>query len=79
MLAVYVMAILPPIQLPVSSPEKAMEDGLRGSTPATHLGDADEAPGSWLQSGQEVAIASLGVNHQIEYLCLSLSYYQINN
>lgn len=48
-----------PIQLPANMPGKAAEDGPSSWTPATHVGDSDGGPGSWLQAGPDLAIAAV--------------------
>nr|XP_051706129.1 uncharacterized protein LOC127492053 isoform X2 [Oryctolagus cuniculus] len=41
--------------------------------PCTHVGDPEEAPGSWLRIGTALAIVAIwGVNHQMEDLSFSL-------
>lgn len=54
-----VLAVLPLIQLPVSVPWKASEGDTSDWTPVTHMEDLDRVPGSWLQSGPAVAIATI--------------------
>ena len=44
--------------------------------PCTHVGDQEEAPGSWLQIGSAPAIAAVwGVNQQMEDLSVSTSLH----
>ena len=43
--------------------------------PCTHVGELEEVPGSWLWIGTAPAVAlTWGVNHQMEYLPLCLSF-----
>ena len=56
-------------------PGKVVEDS---TNPSTHVGDLEEAPGSWPRIGSTPAVvATWGVNHQMEDLplCLLLSVY----
>lgn len=43
--------------------------------PATHMGNLDEAPGSWLQLGPSLAILAVwGVDQRMKELSLSLYF-----
>lgn len=46
-----------PIQLPVDGLEQTAENGSNVYGPATHLGDLDKVPGSWLQPSPALDIA----------------------
>lgn len=54
MVPVHVLAAPFLIQFPASSLGKAVKDDLRAWAPATHVGDQD--PGSWFQTGSDLAI-----------------------
>lgn len=67
----WVLAAPFPIQLPDHVPGIAAEDGLSDLAPASHLGDQDTAPGSYLWSGSTLVLNGLwGVNQQMRVLFL---------
>ena len=40
-------------------PSKAVEDGPKALGPCTHVGDLEEAPGSWIRIGSAPVVAAI--------------------
>lgn len=60
---VQVLVALLLIQLPAGAPVKEVENGPKTFVSATHMGDSDGVPSSWLNSGPDLTDAVIcGVN-----------------
>lgn len=57
-------------------PGKDTDDGSSAGTYATHVGDHDGNPGSWLQPALALDVVVIqGVKISLSELCLSNKYY----